>query len=579
MIKHNIRRWSVVTILIAVAFILGYIGFSKSLSASEEPHGVGDAIYLTIQLFFLESGIVDGPVSTELQVARFLAPVSAAYALVQTATVIFSLQLQRVWLRLIGGHVIVCGLGSKGVRMVEQLRKHGKRVVVIEPNEQNHELSRCRALGATVLIGQGDDPWALRSAVTKRASALIAVAGDDGVNIETAVRAHDIQRSKSDGSLQCVIHVSDPHLQRILKQHAIFSRIDDPFELSFFNTFETAARVMLREPPLWIGPGRTDQGAMHVLIVGLGRIGEALLSRLVRDWVIDHPHDDQKLTITVVDVEAARTEEIFSLRQPELAAASRIRFVSTDVRSVAFASGQFLESQEPTPKLDAAFVCLPQDSIAAFAALTLRRWLSNDVPIVVRMSEESGIATLLRSREADAAISGIRAVGLAEIACNLNSVLGGTREQLAQAIHQGYLQDQVDLGRTDTENPSMRPWHELPPDLKNSNRAQADDIPIKLRAVKCEMRLKATGPVHVIAFTDHEIELLAETEHRRFVKERQDAGWEYGEVKDVEAKKSPYLVAWSDERLPEDVKDYDRNAVRRLPAILAKADYEISRME
>ena len=63
------------------------------------------------------------------------------------------------------------------------------------------------------------------------------------------------------------------------------------------------------------------------------------------------------------------------------------------------------------------------------------------------------------------------------------------------------------------------------------------------------------------------------------MKEREDAGWEYGEVKDVKNRKSPYLVAWSDDRLPEDVKDYDRNAVRRLPMILAKADYEVSRIE
>ncbi|MCA9122297.1 MAG: NAD-binding protein [Planctomycetaceae bacterium] len=577
--KHTFRRWAFVAFLIGLAFTLGYVGFSQLLHATPTAHNNGDATYLTIQLFFLESGMVEGPMNLPLQIARFLAPISAAYALVQTATVVFSLQLQRVWLRLIGGHVIVCGLGTKGVRLVEQLRGAGKRVVVIEPDEQNLDLSRCRALGATVLSGRADDPWMLRKAVTRRASTLIAVVGDDGVNIETAVRAHGIQRDKSDGSLQCVIHVSDPHLQNILKQHAIFSRVDDPFELSFFNTFETAARVMLREPPLWAGPGQTDKLAMHVLIVGFGRIGEALISRLVRDWRIDHPHNHHELNITVVDLAAAKQEDIFKLRHPELATASRSRFLSVDVRSAAFASGEFLEAEDWNPNIDAAFVCLPRDSIAAFTALTLRRWLSAEVPIIVRMSEETGIATLLETQEGNAVLSGVRAVGLAEITCNLNTVLGGTREQLAQAIHQGYIQDQLTLGKTVADNPSMRSWHELPPDLKNSNRAQADDIPIKLRAVKCEMRLKATEPINVIEFSDNEIELLAETEHRRFVKEREDAGWEYGEVKDVKNRKSPYLVAWSDDRLPEDVKDYDRNAVRRLPMILAKADYEVSRIE
>jgi hypothetical protein len=31
-------------------------------------------------------------------------------------------------------------------------------------------------------------------------------------------------------------------------------------------------------------------------------------------------------------------------------------------------------------------------------------------------------------------------------------------------------------------------------------------------------------------------------EHRRWLQERQKAGWRYGATKDVEAKRSPYLV-------------------------------------
>ena len=55
------------------------------------------------------------------------------------------------------------------------------------------------------------------------------------------------------------------------------------------------------------------------------------------------------------------------------------------------------------------------------------------------------------------------------------------------------------------------------------------------------MRLKASGPIEVIQFTDEEVENLAKIEHRRFVDERKAADWRFGETKDIENRISPYL--------------------------------------
>ena len=283
------------------------------------------------------------------------------------------------------------------------------------------------------------------------------------------------------------------------------------------------------------------------------------------------------MRITVADLDAERKEEAFRLRHPQFANTAAIQFISIDVRSSSFASGRCFISHDSSA-IAAAYVCLDDDSIAALAALTMRRWLDDEVSIIVRMSEESGLATLLETTGNGGVITGVRAVGLLEIACSLDSVLGGTREILAQAIHQGYIQDQTTIGKTAAENPSMQSWHELPADLKESNRAQADHIPLKLKAIGCEMHSQPSGKIDVIQFTDVEIEQLAEMEHERFVQEREAAGWTLGPTKDVQKQISPYLIPWGDNRLPENIKDYDRNTVRRLPAILAKADYEIRRI-
>lgn len=68
------------------------------------------------------------------------------------------------------------------------------------------------------------------------------------------------------------------------------------------------------------------------------------------------------------------------------------------------------------------------------------------------------------------------------------------------------------------------------------------------------------------ALSASEVECLAILEHRRWLKERTDAGWQYDAAKDVAAKRSPYLLPW--EELPERAREWNRSAVRSIPRLL-----------
>ena len=52
------------------------------------------------------------------------------------------------------GHVVVVGLGSVGIRVVEGLLAEGRQVVVVEHDDSNRYLGRARALGVPVVIGR-----------------------------------------------------------------------------------------------------------------------------------------------------------------------------------------------------------------------------------------------------------------------------------------------------------------------------------------------------------------------------------------------------------------------------------------
>jgi hypothetical protein len=63
-------------------------------------------------------------------------------------------------------------------------------------------------------------------------------------------------------------------------------------------------------------------------------------------------------------------------------------------------------------------------------------------------------------------------------------------------------------------------------------------------------------------------------EHDRWTKQRLRDDWKLG-PKDIDAKVSPYLVPWG--QLIDDVKEWDRRAVRGIPGFLARAGYQVER--
>lgn len=150
------------------------------------------------------------------------------------------------------------------------------------------------------------------------------------------------------------------------------------------------------------------------------------------------------------------------------------------------------------------------------------------------------------------------------------------REAMAKKAHEKFREGKKKQGIR--EDPAMADWKDLPSSLKNSNLAQVGHYEGTLEAAGFGLRkVEAGEPVKTIDFSVEEIrdkvEIMAEIEHGRWNVERLESGWTLGEEKDVEAKRHPDLIPWA--LLPDDIKEYDRNAVRAMPGILAKYGYEI----
>ena len=113
------------------------------------------------------------------------------------------------------GHVVVCGLGNVGFRVVEELIARGERVVIIEVRGDGPFVATCRRLGVAVIVGDAVIPEVLRQARAHTAKAIIATTSNELLNLEIALLVGDLNSKQ-----RVVIRLSDPLLADTLRDTA-----------------------------------------------------------------------------------------------------------------------------------------------------------------------------------------------------------------------------------------------------------------------------------------------------------------------------------------------------------------------
>jgi hypothetical protein len=170
-------------------------------------------------------------------------------------------------------------------------------------------------------------------------------------------------------------------------------------------------------------------------------------------------------------------------------------------------------------------------------------------------------------------------------------------EKLARAVHKIYCEEQKGLGwkygprkNEDTkETPSLVEFDQLPEEEKEQNRGQARDIPVKLVLAGCYMVSEVEGE-KAFEFPPDVLEELASREHTRWMRQKARDKWRHAPETDKAKKLHKCLLPWrkwdlapyadfveclGDRELPEDEKEKDRTAVRKIAAILKDTGYTI----
>lgn len=570
------RAWQWVLIIgcSLAALVLGYIGFWRLDAASEEHQSVSTLVYLVLQLFTVQSGSVPEPLPWELDWARFLALGGSAGAAIKGLAVVFRAQIEQFRLRRMSGHVVIVGLGRKGTALVEDFRRHGDRVVAIELDEDNDNIRLCPDFGAIAVIGDATEEAVLRKARVEHAKHVVAITGDDGVNVTITVLAYqlvDQGRGDGEGPLRCSVHIVDAGLCTFLAQQRIITKSDDPFDARIFNVLQDSARLLLREHPLdrvRIAPD--DPRAVHLVVIGLGQMGESVVIQAAR---MGHYANGKRLRITVIDKHADQRKKRFYQRHPQFDSVCTVAFVNKDAEDP-----QVFEDIRNWASDEAAVttvaVCLDSEPRNLSCVLGILAKLGTiPVPVLVRMTEKTGPASLFAGPEdGSPKVGQVYPFGMIDDVCTRTMLLNETLDRLARKAHEDYVTARLAEGKP-ASKPALQPWERLAPELKESNRQQIDHVPVKLRAVGCYSTPTPEDRAPAV-FTDQEVEVLARMEHARWAAERWLSGWTLG-PKDPDKRLSPYLVDW--DRLPDDIKEYDRQAVRDIPHLLGLDDKKVYR--
>jgi voltage-gated potassium channel len=112
--------------------------------------------------------------------------------IVRLALLMMSRRLgEKEWMQVLAStyrnHVILCGLGHLGFRVLEQLVASHTPVVAIEKFENNIFLAQAKAMHVPILIRDMKEDQALIDAGIERAAAVIVCSNDDIANLEVAI--------------------------------------------------------------------------------------------------------------------------------------------------------------------------------------------------------------------------------------------------------------------------------------------------------------------------------------------------------------------------------------------------------
>lgn len=558
---------------ISLLFLLGMWG-QYQIDADNLDGNLLQSIYQVLVLFVGSGEWTYIPaLPWQLEVTRVLAPIATIMSVIFVFAKDVLVEIVNYFVRYRKDHLVIAGLGDKSWQFIQSCHTDYK-VVVVELNSENLFVDRARSLGISVIISDILEPGTFERINLGNAKHLVTLTGNDGINLELALKARDYVRNTHppNHQLRIHLHVDDTRISQRLENYPKFFSDYSLAEISFFSVYDLSARILFMEYPPDIFAEVFAQKKVHIAIYYFGKMAKHILVEMTR---MCHFANSSRLRFTVFDKDASSKELQLHNEYPSLTEICDIEFVDSEVQTPHVVHNL---PQELLKSVTEHVVCCPTDEESLDLALILRSVLLQreacNTPIMVRMQESSGLAQLLESNIGNPEIpDGLYPFGMLDQVLNVDNVINDQLDRIARAFHRDYLeQRRKEISANPRLYSSLQEWNELPEPTRQSNRLQGDHLKVKLRAIRCTYGLRNN---HGFEFSDAEAEMLAKMEHDRWHSNKTLDQWRPGPERIEGAKINPFAIEWED--MPEQRRQAEVKSIKNLPALLHKEGLDIQR--
>lgn len=568
-------EWWIIVILILISYVLGVIGTYQLLENAyvadkNNSYDFVEPLYKAMQLFFMGSYDAPSQITPVLQIARFLSPLAIGYAAVKTVIYVIRDELNLLKVKRYRNHTIVVWLNNNSIRLIDDLLKTDKLVVITE--QTNHpEIEEIKSKGGVVLIGSLTDKHLLKRANIKKAKYLISFAGD-AKNITLAQNIVELLNGKRT-NLKTFLHISDQHSIKNLNSLRFFNFMNvstSDIEFQTFNIYERAARLILRHhgPDIFQPVTSIDAPQLHVLIAGFDKLGQSVFIQSAR---MGHYYNLKKLKITVIDVDAnAKGSKLIS-KYKEID--NIVDFIFIDSDPDVF-NEQIMAKIEQDIPIACCYECISDPNVElSFLDNYLSVVGDSNKNLLLSLTSDDNMLSFLPDEYNDI----VHIFNINDETCTREAIINESIDNLAISIHNDYIAKQKAAGTFNPQKASHKEWKYLSLDFKEQNRNQADNMFVKVRAIGGDIvPIDSPEPVYNFTKDTAVIERLAEMEHNRWSAHLWINGWRYGKVRNDEKKIHTDLIPYNE--LSDAVKQYDRDAIVNLPLLLENIGYKVIKL-
>lgn len=199
-----------VTVVVGTALILSF-----EQTTNEKFDSFAETFWFSLYSLFAGEPIPEAPATIEGRIASVFVmfmglSVFAAFTGTVSAFMIDRLQQERGAMekgQALEDHVILCGLGQVGYRVMQVLKRLDQRILAIEKNGDSQFARLARDEKVPVIIDDVRSPGVLEAAGVARARAVMAVTDEDLTNLEIAIDARHLRPD-----IRVVLRLSDDRL-------------------------------------------------------------------------------------------------------------------------------------------------------------------------------------------------------------------------------------------------------------------------------------------------------------------------------------------------------------------------------